>query len=196
MNFKKISIISIIAIITVSVIYAGINAPRNESGAKDDTTIINSEVSVGLKIGNKAPDIEYFSPEGKPIKLSSLKGQIVLVDFWASWCPPCRKENPNLVKSYEHFKNATFKNGKGFTVYSVSLDKNKNGWIGAIKSDNLSWDYHVSDLKGWESEAASLYEVRAIPSNFLIDGDGVILARNLRGSALDAKLDKLLTKTE
>jgi thiol-disulfide isomerase/thioredoxin len=152
----------------------------------------SAEVSVGLNIGNIAPELEYTSPDGKTIKLSSLKGKIVLIDFWASWCPPCRLENPNLVKSYEHFKSAEFKTGKGFTVYGVSLDQDKNGWIGAIKSDKLSWENHVSDLKGWKSEAASLYEVEAIPSNFLIDGNGIILAKNLRGAALDAKLSKLL----
>lgn len=192
MNFKKISLVSIAALFSFAVFYSAINAPRNESDIKKEYSSLNTEVSVGLNIGNQAPEIEYTAPDGKTIKLSSLKGKIVLIDFWASWCPPCRLENPNLVKSYEHFKDASFKSGKGFTVYSVSLDQDKNGWIGAIKSDKLSWENHVSDLKGWKSEAASLYEVEAIPSNYLIDGNGIILAKNLRGSALDAKLSKLL----
>ncbi|HAM10870.1 MAG: alkyl hydroperoxide reductase [Bacteroidetes bacterium GWE2_41_25] len=192
MNFKKLSLISVAALFSFAVFYAANSAPRNESGIIEETSPVNTEVSVGLNIGNKAPEMEYNTPEGKTVKLSSLKGKIVLIDFWASWCPPCRMENPNLVKSYEHFKDAAFKSGKGFTVYSVSLDQDKNGWIGAIKSDKLSWESHVSDLKGWRSDAARLYEVEAIPSNFLIDGNGIILAKNLRGSALDTKLSKLL----
>jgi thiol-disulfide isomerase/thioredoxin len=192
MNFKKISLVSVAALFSFAVFYSATNIPRIETGIKKENSSGSTGVSVGLNIGNKAPDIEYKSPDGKAIKLSSLNGNIVLIDFWASWCPPCRLENPNLVKSYEHFKDAAFKSGKGFTVYSVSLDQDKNGWIGAIKSDKLSWENHVSDLKGWNSEAASLYEVEAIPSNFLIDGNGIILAKNLRGDALDAKLTKLL----
>ena len=191
MNLKKVSLTIIIAVISFSIFYFGYIDPQSESGISNDNVDVRSEVKVGLNIGNKAPEIEYTSPDGKTIKLSSLKGKIVLIDFWASWCPPCRQENPNLVKSYEHFKNEEFRAGKGFEVYSVSLDQDKNGWIRAIKSDKLSWESHVSDLKGWESKAASLYEVEAIPSNFLIDGEGIILAKNLRGASLDQKLSKL-----
>jgi len=156
------------------------------------TSDVPAEVKVGLAIGNRAPEIEFESPNGKLIKLSSLKGQIVLIDFWASWCPPCRAENPNLVSTYNQFKNSEFKVGKGFTIYSVSLDKQKDRWLGAIKMDNLSWASHVSDLKGWESEPAAMYQVRSIPSSFLIDGNGVILATNLRAEELGIKLQELL----
>ena len=144
------------------------------------------EAKIGLNIGNRAPELEYPSPKGDILKLSSLRGKIVFIDFWASWCPPCRRENPNLVKTYNEFKDKQFKNGDGFTVYSVSLDAEKDNWVSAIESDHLDWRYHVSDLKYWNSVPAAMYQVRGIPTNFLIDGDGVIVAKDLRGPQLDA----------
>jgi thiol-disulfide isomerase/thioredoxin len=141
-------------------------------------------VKPGLNIGDKAPELNYNSPDGKPIALSSLKGRVVLIDFWASWCGPCRMENPNVVSVYLEFKDKKFKGGNTFTVYSVSLDKSKESWIAAIYKDKLSWPYHVSDLKYWQSEAAKKYQIESIPSNFLISGDGIIIAKNLRGEAL------------
>lgn len=152
---------------------------------------LSSEPETGINIGNKAPELVFNNPDGNPVKLSSLKGKMVLIDFWAAWCPPCRRENPNLVRAYDQFKNKAFKNGEGFTVYSVSLDRNKKSWVDAIKADGLKWEYHVSDLKYWNSEGAALYHVRAIPSNFLIDGDGIIVARNLRGPYLTNTLQSL-----
>ncbi len=152
------------------------------------------EPKVGLNIGNKAPELVFNDPNGKAIALSDLKGKMVLIDFWASWCGPCRRENPNLVKAYKKFKDKEFENGEGFTVYSVSLDKSKASWQNAIMQDRLAWPYHVSDLKFWQSEGAEIYKVTSIPSSFLIDGDGIIVGKgnSLMGGGLEALLANLL----
>lgn len=145
--------------------------------------LVNVLTRVG--VGNKAPDFEGLTPEGKSIKLSDHFGKYLLLDFWASWCGPCRRENPNLVKAYQKYHD------KGFEIFAVSLDKDKEAWLKGIKDDNLSWT-HVSDLAFWNSAAAKLYGVRAIPANVLIDPNGVIVGRNLRGEDLDKKLEELL----
>lgn len=133
-----------------------------------------------------APEITMNDPNGKPLSLSDLKGKVVLIDFWASWCGPCRQENPNVVNMYETYKD------KGFTVFSVSLDSDKDKWIQAIKADNLSWPYHVSELNGWKSSAAVTYGVNSIPRAFLIDGEGKIIGTDLRGPQLEQKLKEVL----
>ncbi len=146
----------------------------------------------GTNIGDKAIDLAYGSPEGKTIALSSLRGKLVLLAFWASWCGPCRMENPNVVAAYHKYKDMKFKSGKGFTVYSVSLDQNKEAWTKAIAKDGLEWPSHVSDLGGWGSRPAAIYGIQSIPQNVLIDGNGTIIARNLRGPYLDQALEQLI----
>ncbi|NLO02372.1 MAG: TlpA family protein disulfide reductase [Bacteroidales bacterium] len=151
-----------------------------------------SQQKIGINPGNKAPEISGRSISGETIRLSDTKGKVVLLDFWAAWCGPCRKENPIVVNVYRKYKNKNFSNGKGFTVFSVSLDRTEASWKKAVKDDKLEWEYHISDLKGWYSKYAAIFGVRRIPSNFLIDGNGIIIARDLRGPDLDAKLEKLL----
>jgi peroxiredoxin len=140
-------------------------------------------------LGTLAPDFTQNDVDGKPVKLSSFKGKYVLLDFWASWCGPCRQENPNVVRVYNKYKT------KNFTVLGVSLDRpnGKADWLKAIKDDGLTWT-HVSDLKYWNNAAAGLYFVQSIPQNYLIDPQGKIVAKNLRGADLEAKLIELLGK--
>lgn len=156
--------------------------PSN-SFAKELKTRISSMAN--LNVGSQAPEIVMNTPSGESFALSSLRGKYVLIDFWASWCQPCRMENPNVVRVYNNYKN------KGFDILSVSLDKTKEAWEKAIEEDGLRWN-HVSDLGFWQSAIVPVYNINSIPMTFLVDPNGVIIAKNLRGEALENKLAELL----
>lgn len=155
-----------------------------------------ANITEGLNIGNKAPELAFNSPTDSVISLSSLRGYYVLIDFWASWCGPCRYENPNVVKAHKRFSKEKFSYGKGFKVFNVSLDNNKAAWQNAIRKDSLNWPYHISDLKGWDTQLGAKYQVNSIPANWLIDPRGIIVAKGLRGEALHTALERFLDTTK
>lgn len=157
-------------------------------------SVSSTKQAVGLKVGDVAPGIVQENPEGEKISLASLQGKMVLIDFWASWCKPCRAANPQLVGLYNKYKDKSFKNASGFTVYSVSLDQQKEAWMRAIKEDGLVWPNHVSDLKYWNNAAARKYKVSSIPFTVLIDGNGVVVGKRLTHQQLEYELSKRLSK--
>jgi peroxiredoxin len=167
---------------------AGIISQYNQMMVKKDEPTVPKAAPAAtgkIAIGNMAPDFTMADTDGKPISLSSFKGKYLLVDFWASWCGPCRGENPNVVANFNKYKN------KNFTILGVSLDQDKAAWLGAIKKDNLTWT-HVSDLKWWNNAAAKMYGVESIPFNLLLDPTGKIIATDLRDEDLGKKLGEIL----
>lgn len=194
-------ITSIISVALVCVVLSSCKSKKETSSVStiesDKTTTsttpsVKVDVVEGINLGNKAPEIMMASPKGNVITLSSFKGKLVLIDFWASWCGPCRAENPQVVAAYDKYHDKEFKRGKGLEILSVSLDQNEIAWAKAIEKDNLHWPYHVSDLQGWSNAAALRYGVNSIPTNVLVDGDGIIIAKNLRGELLGKTLEMLL----
>ena len=169
---------------TLQKIYSGL-APEIQASylGKQLKSILDAALLTG--VGRPAPEFTQTDTKGKPVALSSYKGQYVLIDFWASWCGPCRAENPNVLKYYREFRK------KGFTVLGVSLDENKDKWLTAIRQDGLPWT-QVSDLKGWNNEAALQYGVEGIPMNYLLDKNGTIVAKGLRGPELEKQLKELV----
>ena len=170
---------------------------RNEPPELDQGYEMPPEIEqlpVGTTLGLRAPEIELPGLEGETMRLSSLRGKLVLIDFWAAWCNPCRRENPELVKLYNKYSDASFTKGEGFEIYSVSLDRNKEAWKLAVEQDKLNWPYQVGDLKGARTKPAQDYSVEMIPTSFLLDQHGVVIATNLRSEALEEKLESLLKR--
>lgn len=171
-EFKKLLLAAVLLIINITFLHAQPQGPEP---------------------GNTAPDIKLANPKGEIVSLTAFRGKIVLIDFWATWCAPCLKEQPELAELYKRYKNGVFTTGKGFEIYGVSLDNNKTSWESGIKRMNISWT-QVSDLKFWSSPVAKIYDIQELPYNVLIDGRGIIIGRNLHGVELKKAIDKLLLK--
>jgi peroxiredoxin len=168
----------------VTTLYAGLNPilKKTQYGLKINNQYLKK---VDVMVGHKIPEFSQQNQFGKIVSIEDFKGKYVLIDFWASWCIPCRKENPNVVRAYNEFKS------KGFDILAVSLDDNKASWLKAIKNDKLEWN-HVSDLGGWENVVSKTLKVSEVPSNILIDKDGIVIAKNLKGEDLHKKLAEVM----
>ena len=165
-----------------------LSKPTNTLMAQKINTKINTAINTfEVKVGVKAPDFTAPNAEGEMITLSKILGKVTILDFWASWCRPCRIENPNFVKIYDQYHS------KGLEIISVSLDRNnqKQRWVNAIEKDQLNW-YNVSNLKFWQDPLAQLYNISSIPATFILDDEGIVLATKLRGAALEAKIAEIL----
>lgn len=158
---------------------------KNKYPGNQFVNYVSGKVTSNLGPGRMAPEIEMSDPAGKTRRLSDLRGKVVLIDFWASWCRPCRAENPNVVRLYKKY------NSKGFEIFSVSLDYTQDKWVAAINDDGLVWPNHVSDLRGWTSSGGASYGIKSVPSTVLVDRQGRIIARNLRGEQLANKLKEI-----
>ena len=181
-KLTKLLIFSVFAIGVLLSVFAFTNNGKNEA----------DEPKTGINIGDIAPEIALNNQDGKVTTLSSLRGKYVVVDFWASWCAPCRKMNPSLVNNYKKYATKKFENGEGLAIYSVSLDQEKAPWLAAIAADHLEWQDHVCEFSGWRSATASQFGIEYIPANLILDGKGKILARNLQ----DDELSKFLSSKE
>ena len=183
---SKNSLNTLLAVLAFAVLGIGLFARPGPSAEKNGA-------KGPIRIGQEAPDFTLKAPDrSSEYSLNDFEGHFVLIEFWASWCKPCRRESPNLVKAWNKYHDAELEGGKGLRILSVSLDKNVKAWKKAIEADGLKWDTHVSSLKGWKGPVAKKYDVTRIPKNFLVNPEGKVVAMDLRGRDLHLKIDEYL----